>query len=383
MGSARADDGEQPLEVHGFVSQGLIKTTRNNYLANSERGSLEFTEVGINFTKQLGDQLRAGMQIFMRDLGPVGNYEPKFDWFYLDYRFFDWFGIRAGRNKLPFGLYNDTSDVDAARVPVLLPQSVYPTLNRDYLLAQTGLEIYGVVPLGGAGDLDYRAYGGTIFLDPRIDPAIRNLEIPYIFGGRLMWQTPLAGLQVGGSAQKLRLDFDFYPAPEALVFLGFDPATFKYPVVIKYPILLWVASVEYALDELLVAAEYSQWSVDLETSHPEIFPITELVNERAYVMVSYRMAPWFTPGLYYSVYFNDIEDRKGTAPGGQKLGHGAYQHDIATSFRYDLNEHWLLKLEGHYMRGTAGLDPALNDGVPVSQLPKHWGLFLVKTTAYF
>ena len=63
---------------------------------------------------------------FTHDLGPLGNYRTRFDWFYLDYRFWDWLGVGAGRTKVPFGLYNESSDVDAARVPVLLPQSVYP-----------------------------------------------------------------------------------------------------------------------------------------------------------------------------------------------------------------------------------------------------------------
>ena len=43
----------------------------------------------------------------------LGNYDVKLDWFYLDYHFSDAFGIRAGRTKLPFGLYNEFADVDA------------------------------------------------------------------------------------------------------------------------------------------------------------------------------------------------------------------------------------------------------------------------------
>ena len=97
-----------------------------------------------------------GVQIFARDLGPIGDYGVKADWFYLDYRWRDWLGVRAGRNKIPFGLYNDASDADSARVPVLLPQSVYPTRNRDFLLAQTGVEVYGYLGLGPGGALDYR-----------------------------------------------------------------------------------------------------------------------------------------------------------------------------------------------------------------------------------
>src|SRR5690606_26862451 len=147
------------------VSQGFLKSSQNNFLAQSERGSFEFNEVGLNFTEKITDRFRIGMQLFMRDLGPIGNYKPQFDWFYLDYQFFDWLGLRAGRTKIPFGLYNEINDVDAARVPILLPQSVYPTQNRDYLLAQTGFEIYGRTPYSPLGVLEYRAYGGTIYLD--------------------------------------------------------------------------------------------------------------------------------------------------------------------------------------------------------------------------
>ena len=108
------------LETHGFVSQGYIRTTDNNYLARSasSRGSFEFSEVGLNFTQPLGEHLRAGVQLFARDLGPLGNYDIKADWFYLDYRWTDALGLRAGRIKLPCGLYNEINDIDSARVPL-------------------------------------------------------------------------------------------------------------------------------------------------------------------------------------------------------------------------------------------------------------------------
>src|SRR5260370_15972959 len=121
------------VEAHAFGSQGFFVTTANNYLAESSSGSFEFTEAGINLTKSLTRKLRTGFQLFARKLGPVGNFDVVMDWFYLDYRWQDWLGIRAGRTKLPFGLYNDTSDIDSARVPILLPQSTYPTTNLDFL----------------------------------------------------------------------------------------------------------------------------------------------------------------------------------------------------------------------------------------------------------
>jgi len=394
--NARADDDSTssalPVEVHGFVSQGFIKTNANNYLAKSKDGSFEFSEVGINFTKNLTDRMRVGIQLFTHDLGPLGNYRTRFDWFYLDYHFFDWFGIRAGRTKLPFGLYNESSDIDAARVPILLPQSVYPVSNREFLLAQTGAEIYGNVPLGLAGSVEYRLYGGTVFFDTA-DAAstFANIDVPYIFGGRLMWQTPLEGLQVGGSVQKLRLDGD-YTVPAAqiapLQMTGGLPADFANPVPIRIPALLAVASLEYSAHDLLLASEYSRWRAGL-TSPVPAFNAPKTQSERLYFMSAYHVTPWFTPGLYYSVLFPNADDRAGhkgrfgAPPGSPPVGRAAYQHDVALTLRYDLNPYWLVKLESHYMHGTAGLTSTLNGGQSPSSLTKDWGVFLVKTTAYF
>jgi hypothetical protein len=371
---------ESPVQVHGFVSQGFIQSTGNNYLAYSKRGSFEFTEVGINFTKEITDNFRIGAQLFTRDIGPIGNYAAQFDWFYLDYRFFDWLGIRAGRTKLPFGLYNETSDIDAARVPILLPQSVYPITSRDFLLAQTGAELYGLVSLGAAGDLDYRAYGGTLYFDLRYegttDDTIKKIDTPYIFGGRLMWRTPLSGLQLGGSVQKLRLDFDYMLPEQQLAALrasGQVPSDFPGLVSARLPALLALGSIEYAPGDLLIAAEYARWRTRIESS-PPVFPDAPTWSERFYVLGSYRLNPWFVPGVYYSAQFPNIDER---------AGRQNHQHDFAATLRFDVNPHWLWKLEGHFMRGTAGASSQLNGGLPRESLERDWLVFLVKTTAYF
>jgi hypothetical protein len=229
------EDAPASVEIHGFASQGFIATNRNNYLVRSTHGSFEFSEVGVNFTKRLSDKLRIGIQLFAHNLGATGNFRATADWFYLDYRFADWLGFRAGRVKIPFGLYNEINDVDAARVPILLPQSVYPIQNRDYLLAQTGVELYGSVRSLVAGSLEYRVYGGTIFIDTTSSSAnspyqILSFGVPYVFGGRLLWETPLEGLRVGGSVQTLRLDTSLLTKSKT--------------VDVRIPATLWVGSLE-------------------------------------------------------------------------------------------------------------------------------------------
>jgi hypothetical protein len=355
------------IEVHAFLSQGFIKTTDNEYLTKSHLGSFDFSEFGINFTRQLGEDFRTGVQIFSRKLGPNTGFDAKLDWFYLDYHPSDRLGLRFGRIKLPFGLYNASSDVDAARVPILLPQSVYPTQNRDYLLAQTGFELYGTTGRASAGLLEYRVYGGTIFIDVANTPGstvqIQDLNVPYVAGSRLLWETPFVGLRLAGSIQALRLD-------TSAIFNSTLPA-----VTVQIPALLWVGSAEYAKNDLTLTAEYSRWNLKSgNSSNPTLFPETSVTSERAYAMASYRLESWLVPGLYYSVLFSNVDLRSA------RQGH---QHDLAATLRFDLNSFWLVKLEGHYMRGTASLSSSLNGNVPASALKETWGAFLVKTTAYF
>jgi hypothetical protein len=371
------EDSLTSVEVHAFASQGFILSKYNNYLdTGTTQGSFQFSELGVNLTKSLTDRFRVGLQLFAQDLGPTGSYNIKADWFYLDYRFANWLGVRAGRVKIPFGLYNDSADIDSARVAVLLPQSIYPEENRNYLLAQTGGELYGYARLGAAGALDYRAYAGTIFLDtttttPGSPLQISSFNVPYVAGGRLLWETPLDGLRFGGSVQALQLDATVVPTVPATT----GTSSAQPSANIEIPAVLAVASAEYVAGDLLLAAEYSRWYISENTSNAMLFPGSPMVtSERAYGMATYRASKWLQPGVYYSVMFPNVDDRSGRAN---------FQHDVSTTLRFDVNAYWLIKAEVHYMVGTAGVDPTLNDNTPLSQLEQSWSVFLLKTTAYF
>src|SRR6185436_14701682 len=106
---------------------------------------------------------------------------------------------------------------------------------------------------------------------------IVDVRTPYLAGGRLMWETPLEGLRVGGSVQALRLDLQLLAGTTAFE--------------VQIPATLAVGSVEYSFQDLLVAAEYSRWFLWSHSTRPDMFPETPLtVSERGYGMVSYRVA---------------------------------------------------------------------------------------------
>jgi hypothetical protein len=352
-------------EVHGFGSQGFVLTTGNDYLVpDTKRGSFQLSEVGLNYSRDLADKLRFGVQLFAQNFGAAGNYTPQVDWLSIDYHWRDWLGLRVGRLKIPVGLFNEVNDIDSARVPILLPQSVYPLQARSFLFAQTGGELYGFARSRVAGAIEYRLYGGTIFIDPKLvipvgSPIQLKFNVPFAFGARVLWETPVPGLRIGASVLDLRLDT-----------IAFLPMSMT--VGIEGHTLVGLGSLEYVWRALTIDAEYSRG----RTKQESVVASSNFTHtsESAYVMASYAITPWLWPGAYYALTFPDVEHREGAAN---------HQHDATLTLRFDINQHWIFKLEGHYMAGTSGLVNPLTIGPPPAAPKQRWGVFLAKTTAYF
>ncbi|MBV9085065.1 MAG: hypothetical protein JOZ62_20495, partial [Acidobacteriaceae bacterium] len=170
-GALRAQSTEfnlegQPVQVHGFLSQGFAYSRGNNYLTmNSNSGSLAFTDFGANVSTQVTDKLRVGAQIYDRNIGQLTQWRPELDWANIDYRFRDWLGIRAGKIKTVMGLHNDTQDMEFLHPWAILPQSIYPLDLRVSTIAHTGADIYGDIGLKRFGGVSYTVYAGKAPFD--------------------------------------------------------------------------------------------------------------------------------------------------------------------------------------------------------------------------
>ena len=196
------------IDIHGFISQGYLKTDHNNYLADTEDGTFQFNEMGINFNAQVTDELRIGAQFFARDMGIDGNDEIVLDWANGDYIFTNWFGMRVGLNKVPIGFHNKNRDIDMLRTWVLLPQGNYPELIRDFMGTFKGVNVYGTIATKKMGAISYDFLFGKANADigggfeKAIEYAMRYLQLdvtelssyPATFF-TLSWRTPFEGLQ--------------------------------------------------------------------------------------------------------------------------------------------------------------------------------------------
>ena len=417
------------VDIHGFISQGYLQTSDNNFMGDTEDGTFEFNEIGLNFSTMPIDNLRLGLQLFSRDLGNYGNNDVTLDWAYGDYRWRDWLGVRVGKIKTPHGLYNESRDVDMVRNWVFLPQSVYPEIERDTALSLNGAGLYGSLGLGRFGTLSYQAMVGTQNIDANeslaqslmginiVDPYVVNQEInvdkKYAFS--LTYDTPLPGLRIGGTFQYAEMDLAStfaYPAgagPFGPFYFPNDPYGGTYQIDMTSE--NYVASAEYTWNDLMVVAEYTWANRDVGIGYQGEYPDAMITNlftgqpeqwvrnnpsqgttpyrsEGWYLGATYRFTDWFELGAYYSEYYPNRNDKDGSTP--DALGRytdpasRAWNKDLCLTTRFDINENWIVKLEAHTIDGVALLPLTENvDSNNQHTFEDDWNMFAIKVTYSF
>ncbi len=382
------------IDIHGFVSQGYMCSERYNYiLPNSKGGSFQFNEIGINFAKDLSDSLRIGVQLLSRDLGELYNNDVTIDWAYADYAWTDWLGIRAGILKVPNGFYNESRDIDMLRTCILLPSSVYNEGFREIYMGLSGVGVYGSIAMGGAGSMDYQLLMGTQNTDagdsgivkdmvngfrhlPHSDWDFSSFDVEEMYVASLQWRSPW-GLRLGAVMNSLTFEaagtFTNNAGPPATETITID----------AYDVKNYTLSAEYTWEDLILAAEYWNLEFDAKTVMGSFIPFMDATTEKEgwYVSASYRVNEWFEVGSYYSVFYPDATDHSGSDIVNADNKHEAYSKDIALSTRFDINEYWTFKMEGHRINGKGNVYSADNSNYAGSN--GRFNVFVAKMTFSF
>lgn len=365
---ASAQNVSNNVDIHGFVSQGFLYTTDNNFLADdTDNGSFEFNELGINFSTQVEDNLRLGMQLFSRDLGDIDNNKVVIDWAYGDYRFRDWLGIRAGIVKQPGLLFSEVRDVDALRTCVVLPQSVYQDNLRESYLAVQGIDLYGNVPLDVLGSITYRllAGGANVPSDGGTAQYVMNIggfskvnsfDFDELYAGFLEWSPPVDGLKMIIAYGLTKSDIEVVAGPNLGSGLSGTVLEGEFSKVDSL-----TTGIEYSIGELMILAEARRGGIVSELMLPGMTIKKTKQSLGYYVGASYRFSELFELGSYYAAYYPDRHDMNGNELEAQGLDSaGAWQRDFTLSNRFDLTDSLIFKLEGHYIKGFGLLDSSLN-----------------------
>ena len=331
------------VQIHSFASQGFIYSNDNNYLTmDTSRGSFAFTDMGGNISTRINDHFRVGAQLYLRNVGAMGNFHPTLDWALGDYKFKSWFGIRGGRVKTTLGLYNDIQDMDSLHTFALLPESIYPVDWRSATIAHDGGDVYGDITIKHLGTFSYTGYAG-------MRPQDSTQGYIYAYNGKVDY-TYLGGLQVGG-------DFRWNTPVGALFGVSYrnqdlngegtttwyGPKTVYSQTTNADQLVQYYG--QYTLRGLRLDVEYRRNIRDSILNLSPTSPFKSIVDTRAwYVAGTYRISKRLEVGAYRSVYL--VDDRKDTAPAS------AHQYDTVIAGRVNLFHGWYAKVEGHFFDGA-------------------------------
>lgn len=368
-----------PVDIHGFVSQGLLYSSSYNYLGDTKAGSLQFTEMGINAAFNPFPRTRIAIQGFDFDVGDVNQYQPFLDYALIEYTFNDYLGVRAGRVRRPGGIYNAIQDIDLARTSVLLPQGIYDCRWRDFSASLDGVDVFGNIPLNAAGSLSYEVYAGFISMannggvarqiENGLPPApigkFNGMDQCEIIGSQLWYNTPVDGLRAGWSGGYIQ-DFGY----QITIAPPYGPGRIQ----AKDNIPFGQASLEYVWKSWTFQSEFYTYQVSgNQYAYNGTVPIASSTtrSEAWYVGAAYRFNKRFEVGSYYTEYYGDVTQMDNSLQ---------FQKDLALSFRYDPTDWWVCKIEGHYIHGTGLLQ---DNGSNPNQHDNGWFMLAVKTTFSF
>ncbi len=362
-------------QAHGFFSQGYTLTSKYHVFGQSrDGGSLDFTEVGINILGHITPNLLMAGQGLYRSAGGSDREDFRLDFANLDYHLAlgknMTAGIRAGRVKNPFGLYNDTRDVVWTRPGVMMPQSVYfdSLALRQAMISSDGGVLYGRYAIGDhavttefvvSEPLDDQG-GATAFLTGI--PNVRGkLEGRPLFVGRMGYEWQEGRFKLLFSVVDLDRDFN-----------SSTPGLPSGNIKAFYPL----ASAQLNLEDWSFTGEYGQVTTERSGYLPGGRTV-ENTSESFYVQAQYRFMEGWSSLLRYDSFIADIDDRDGShnsaLTGLPK--HSFYARDLTLGLHWEFVQNWLLVSEYHSVWGTAWLSSADNPGLGLKTGPERWDMF--------
>ncbi|MCP4685327.1 MAG: hypothetical protein GY867_07750 [bacterium] len=326
---AFAQGGLGGITINGFGHQNYIKTDTNTYVVpDGTDGSFEDYVMGLTFTAKPSDQVFVRAQIVHQ------NNEVRVDWGFGEYRFNEYLAFKAGKVKLPFGLYTETMDVKAMQ-----PFSYLP-----------GIYFYGVNSYNGVGLLgSYEAESGwggeaEIFRGQSVtsDGVGRLKDLV----GTQIWVTPpVMGAKAGFGYWQTEINVPGWPVMDVSIAM---------------------ISAEYVGDQILVRAEHNFTNAN-----------SEEVSTNTYVEAGYLIKELVQPVVRWAN--TKLENPEAEL---QARGLTADETDIAFGVNIFPAEGFVFKAEHHIVDGNASLEPTQRQGQNLAPDDK-WGLTAISVAFMF
>ncbi len=370
-------DGE--MQLHGFIMQGLVNTSDNNFFGQSHnRISSDFREFGVNASWRLKPELQLSAELLSHRAGGTDDGRLR-----LDYGLIDWTvhtsesgrsGVRLGRLKAAYGLYNTTRDVPFTRPSIILPQSIYFERTRNLTVSADGGEIY------------LERYGDGALLSasfalgrPQADTSAAKIALVGLAANghlesdptpdfHLLYETDGGKYRLGFTAARLKLHY--HPGPGDNLQAG----TFELRPL--------VFSAQYNDENWSLTGEYARRNTVINNFGPAFYN-GHAAGESYYLQGTYRITPRWEALLRYDVFYADRNDRHGQtfSAATRWPGYLRFAKDWTTGIRYDVTSSFMLRAEIHRINGT-GFLPVQDNPNPFA-MQQRWNLYLLLASYRF
>ncbi len=295
------------ISINGFGHQSWVKTDTNTYIvANSADGSVRDYVMGLTFTAKPSDRVYVRAQILH---GPDGL---NLDWGFGEYHFNDNVGFKAGKVKLPFGLYTQTMDVKALQPFAFLPGIYFYGVN-----SYNGFGLFGSHELENGWGGEVELYGGES------PTAAGDGTLEDFVGGQVWVTPPVDGLKFGAGYWQMNLRVAGWP---------------------ELPVSIVMPSLEYVGDKLFLRGEANIIKLDKEKE-----------SKSFYVEAGYMVHALIQPVARWTHAVDDNFDAD--------LNTTTEDEDaIGIGINFFPAEGMVVKLENHFVTGNSSLEASQRNG---------------------
>ncbi len=365
---------------HGFVSQGIIQSKDSNYINDDGDVSLQLTEVGVNGSITLTNNLRlAGQTVYLNG----GNrYEEGLR---LDYLFVDWaiyndldtqINLNIGRFKNYQWLYSATRDVPHTRPSIILPQSVYFDVFRDLSIGSDG-----------------------VALKVNHNNSLGNWQLHWSYGTADFSQDQTRNLL--GDSAKGQIDVDFvnqlgvYYSPESAEHtfgISIVDSDFNYQAATNDAFLDGTATSQRLMFHYRYFSE--NWELSSELMREKVIYHGVLApsfyqkgySDGAYVQLRYFLNNHWQLLTRYDTFDLDKDDRSGkkreAATYGLYPAYSAFMDQATLGLSYESEQDWKISAEFHRVKGIGRLAPVLTPNLALND-HKYWNVWAIQFMYWF
>ena len=383
----------EQFEIHGFISQGLIKNIDTNFVNEHQHYSFDLTEVGVNGAYQLSSNVRVTGQLVYLNGG--NRYEEGLR---LDYLLFNWnfYNSESWQHHFYFGriknyhwLYSSTRDVPMTRPSIILPQSIYFDGMRDMSVGGDGIAFSTKYSNERLGEFDFNissAVSSLSLSETQViigDTSTGDVDYERDLQASLYWQPSSSSWRYGFAMT----DADFnYTSGVGDTFTDGRILLDRFYLNAEYFSENWIFSTE------LLQERMRQYGVYLPLFERDV------IGRGGFVQLQFKPNKQWQVLTRYERFFADRDDKSGQGLeldsarlitvlpyqlNYDKIPHYyAYQHDFTLGLDYQLSHQLKLQIEHHWIQGTARLTPLFSPD-PVSNNREHWQVSAVQLTYWF